>query len=130
MSDNLTMTGNSLSGIPASLIDVAETLGLRVALKLLQHYAGIEIKVPKHPDDTHPIILALGREDGDALCSMLGGDMIYVPNRKKGARTNVLALQTAGKSREEIARLLGISQRHVRRVANQDKPRQGDLFGT
>ncbi|WP_439604266.1 helix-turn-helix domain-containing protein [Shinella sp.] len=124
------MMADPLAGIPASLIDVAETLGLRVALKLLQEYAGIEVPVPKRPDDTHPFILALGKEDGYALCNMLGGGTLYVPNRKKGAKRDVLALHAAGKSREEIARILGISQRHVRRVANQDKPRQGDLFGT
>ncbi|ANH05002.1 hypothetical protein [Shinella sp. HZN7] len=124
------MTAHPLDGVPASLIDVAETLGLRVALKLLQEYAGIEVPVPKHPDETHPFIRALGREDGYALCRMLGGNAIYVPNRKKGAKSDVLALQAVGKNREEIARILGISQRHVRRVANQDKPRQGDLFGT
>lgn len=124
------MTADSLIGVPASLIDVAETLGLRVALKLLQEYAGIEVPIPKRPDETHAFIRALGKEDGYALCKMLGGGTIYVPNRKKGARPDVLALHAAGKSREEIARILGISQRHVRRVANQDKPRQGDLFGT
>lgn len=116
-------------GVPASLIDVAETLGLRVALKLLQSFGGVEIKLPKNPGDDHPIIVALGKEDGVALCRFLSGTLIYVPNRKKGARDDVLALQANGKSREEIARILGISQRHVRRVANRDKPRQPDLFG-
>lgn len=121
---------DKFAGVPTSLIDVAETLGLRVALKLLQSFGGVEIKPPKNPTDDHPIILALGKEDGFALCNFIGGALIYVPNRKKGARDDVLALQASGKSREEIARLLGISQRHVRRVANKNKPQQADLFNS
>lgn len=117
--------------LPASLADVADTLGLEVALKIISEFGGQEIKFPKLPDDDHPVIVALGKEDGYAVCQFLTGCFIYVPHMKarRSVRMDVLALQNAGKGRREIARILGVSQRHVRRMANKAKnPNQYDLF--
>lgn len=118
-------------GLPASLIDLAETLGLSVALKLVRAFGGQEIKFPKAPKPDHPIIKALGETDGLAVCEYLGGAMIYVPHGRAGAnRRAVAGLEEKGHTRGEIARMLGISQRHVRRLANDDcaDPRQTSLF--
>lgn len=108
--------------VPVSLADVAETLGLSMVLKLMEHFGGTEIKFPKRPGDDHPVLQALGKEDGKALCDFLSGGFIYVPHgrARKSVRRDVLTLQDQGKERREIARLLGVSQRHVRRVANKE----------
>lgn len=117
-------------GLPASLIDVAETLGARIAIKLMQAYGGQEIKFPKRPHDAHPVLVALGREDGLRLCEFLSGGLIYVPHgrARPSAVQDVLTLQAEGRGRAEIARMLGISQRHVRRVANRPADNQPSLF--
>lgn len=124
-----------LNDIPASLIDVAETLGPRVAIALIDKFGGLEVKFPHRPRPDHPIIKALGETDGHALCEFLGGQSIYVPHNRAGSRrAEVLALEAAGCDRATIARRLQLSQRHVRRIANgqddddQDIDRQGDLF--
>ena len=117
--------------IPQSLRDVAETLGLDVVLKLIAHFGGQEVKFPKRPHDDHPIIAALGKDAGYALCDFMSGGMIYVPHTRarRSIRLDVLALEQSGKERGEIARLLGVSQRHVRRMANKTcNPDQFDLF--
>ncbi|GAA0311592.1 MULTISPECIES: helix-turn-helix domain-containing protein [Rhodovulum] len=128
----MTRAPASTDGLPESLIDVAETLGLRVALRLIEVCGGQEVKFPKSPPPDHPIIKALGEEDGFALCRFLGGGMIYVPHaRARAVRHQVGALEGQGLSRAQIARRLGISQRHVRRVANgrtARNPDQPDLF--
>lgn len=113
----------SINQLPVSLQDVAETLGLPIVLKLIEHFGGAEIKFPKHPADDHPVLLALGKEDGKALCEFLSGGFIYVPHGKarKSIQRDVLTLQDQGKERREIARLLGVSQRHVRRMANKSQ---------
>jgi len=112
------MNGNNL---PVSLRDIAETLGLPIVLKLVEHFGGTEVKFPKYPGDEHPVLQVLGIEDGRALCDFLSGGTVYVPLCKpRGAsRKEVLALEKEGKGRREIARLLGVSQRHVRRMANE-----------
>lgn len=116
------MTGE----LPHSLRDIAEVLGLRIALGLVQHFGGLEIKPPMRPAANHPIIVALGKEDGEALCSFLSGGAISVPHmrRRKSIRADVLNLQAEGRDRREIARLLGVSQRHVRRMANKPPDKQ------
>lgn len=118
--------------VPSSLIDVAETLGLPIAFKLIEHYGGTEIKFPKHPAADHHVLQALGKDDGLALCNFLSGGLIYIPHMRvrRSARADVLSLQEQGRSRREIALLLGISQRHVRRMANREPSAQLDLFGT
>ena len=106
--------------LPESLVDVAEALGMSVALKLMQHYGGLEVKFPIVPKPGHPILKALGEDDGYALCALLSNTSIYIPHGKprRSSRDQVLALEARGLDRAEIARQLGISQRHVRRVAN------------
>ncbi|SMD02455.1 helix-turn-helix domain-containing protein [Rhizobium sp. RU36D] len=120
----------AISDLPKSLRDVAETLGIGVALKLIQTYGGAEIKFPKRPGDDHHVIQTLGKEDGSALCEFLSGNAIYVPHGRavRSIRADVLKLQEAGKERREIALLLGVSQRHVRRMANKPPSNQPDLF--
>lgn len=119
-----------IEDLPASLVDVAETLGLPVAVALIRHFGGQEVKFPVRPHDDHPVIKALGAEAGYALCRFLGGQMIYVPSvRPRRIRAEILRLQAAGHGRSEIARMLNISQRHVRRIANRHvDPRQRSLF--
>lgn len=116
--------------LPTSLVDVAETLGLRVALSLMEHFGGLEIAFPMKPRPDHPIIKALGATDGHALCHFLGGQSIYVPRRLNSTvAVDVQRLEAQGLDRATIARKLGISQRHVRRVANRSRDdRQADLF--
>lgn len=115
--------------LPESLIDLAETLGIRVALKLIQEFGGQDLRIPKNPKPDHPIIKALGEEDGRAVCHFMTDQSVYIPHARAGARRlSVLELTAGGRTRAEIARLLGVSTRHVRRLAKAPDPRQNDLF--
>lgn len=118
--------------LPDSLVDVAETLGLKVALELMRHFGGLEVKFPVRPKSDHAVIKALGERDGLALCQFLGGQAIYVPRRRSAGAVgaDIQRLEKQGLDRGEIAKLLGLSVRHVRRVANRDfkDTRQRDLF--
>ncbi|SCX30568.1 Mor transcription activator family protein [Agrobacterium sp. DSM 25558] len=124
------MAISSVKNLPESLQDVADMIGISVALKLVAHFGGTEIKFPKKPADDHPILVALGKEDGKAVCELLAGDFIYIPHGRprRSVRADVLELERQGKSRAVIARLLGISQRWVREVANENPPEEPDLF--
>ena len=119
--------------LPGSLIDLAETLGLAATWKLIECFGGQEIKFPKNPGPDHKIILALGEQHGFDICHHLAGNFVYVPHAKAGSdiRKQVDALEKQHLSRGEIASKLGISQRHVRRVANRvpgRDPNQLDMF--
>ncbi|ARE40893.1 phage-related hypothetical protein [Rhodovulum sp. P5] len=115
--------------LPDSLIDVAETLGLRVALRLMQEFGGRDLRIPKSARPGHPLVKALGEEDAARLCHFLGDAVIYIPHgRAQGRRRSVDEMSAAGRTRGEIARALGLSERHVRRLANRGDDRQTDLF--
>lgn len=118
MNDNLPAR---ISDLPSSLVDVAETLGQRVALALVQHFGGLEVKFPVRPRPDHPVIKALGETDGYALCAFLGGQQIYVPHIRpaRSVRDQVLMLEANGMDRAAIARALRISQRYVRMLVNE-----------
>ncbi|MFB2531014.1 helix-turn-helix domain-containing protein [Paracoccus sp. p3-h83] len=118
-----------IDDLPASLVDVAETLGLRVALSLIQNYGGTEVKFPVRPRPDHPVIKALGEVDALALCEFLGGQQIYVPHARpaRSRRPEVLDLAERGLSRAEIARRLGLSQRYVRGIINRSDEDDGQL---
>jgi Mor family transcriptional regulator len=109
-----------LGSCPASLLDVAETLGLPIVLRLMAAFGGREVKFPRCPGPGHEIVRALGERDARALCALLGGDTLYVPHarRRRSSRDEVLELEARGLTRGEIAARLRLSQRHVRRVAN------------
>jgi hypothetical protein len=121
-----------MDDLPESLIDVAETFGLGTALRLMQHFGGQELEFPRrfHPrrEPCQGMVEALGEDLGQRVCHFLAGTRVYVPNGKvRRLRPEVEALQTSGRDRREIARMLGISQRHVRRLANRP-PDQLPLF--
>lgn len=107
--------------LPASLLDVAEALGLRVALGLMQHFGGRDVKFPRDPAPDHEVVKALGEADAKAVCAFLSGQQVYVPHNRarRSYRPAVLDMQRRGMSRVEIARALGLSERHVRWLANR-----------
>ena len=129
MADNLPAR---IDDLPPSLADIAETLGMRVALGLLEHFGGLDIKFPQEPPADHPVVKALGAKDALALCQFLGGMAMYVPRgRKTGTRrADVLALHRQGLREGDIARRLQISGRYVRMLlSDAGDERQADLFG-
>ncbi len=116
--------------LPESIELIAETIGVRLALKIVEVYGGREIKFPTRPHDNHPVIQALGKEDGYAICQYMNGNQLSVPHCRppRNARAAIRQLEAEGLSRGEIARRLGITQRWVREVANAPPSNQIDLF--
>lgn len=113
--------------------DIAETLGLGLVFALVEHFGGVELRVPQKLKQDHKLMV-LGEVNAQMLCDHYATDTIHVPvtlDRRQMMR-KVNALQDRGFKRWEIARELGISQRHVRRLANKEPPpddNQMDLFG-
>ena len=115
---------SQLDDVPDSLLDVAETFGLGVALRLMQEFGGQELEFPRRFRETRQpcraIVELLGADVGEQVCHFLAGMRVYVPNgRVRRLRPEIASLQASGRDRREIARLLGISQRHLRRLANK-----------
>lgn len=120
-----------IDDLPKGIRDIAEVLGLGLTARLVAHFGGVELRIPQKLHPEHKL-MALGEEDARALCEFCPGDTILVPvslDRQRLA-ARVRELEGHGLKRWQIARKLGISQRHVRRLANGSPPdnRQGSLF--
>ena len=125
------MTLTSSIRIPDSIVALVETIdefhgagsGIRVALKLMQNFGGRDMKFPKVPPEGHPVTLALGIDDALALCKVLDGNQIYIPHGRapKSQRAAVKDLEKRGLNRPAIAAALGLSERHVRHLANTQR---------
>ncbi|MCH2165929.1 MAG: helix-turn-helix domain-containing protein [Marinovum sp.] len=123
---------NHIDVLPASVQDIADTLGLGVVMALVEHFPGQELNIPQKLTPGHKLY-KLGAANAEALTAFCPQDKVLVPvtlDRGK-RRRQMVALENAGLSRGEIASELGCSQRHVRRTLNgphPPDPNQGDLF--
>jgi len=114
--------------VPESLVDLAETFGLGLVLTLMQNFGGQEFEFPRRKP-SRELVKVLGEDMARRLVHHMSGQRLYVPHGRMGKnRLEVQRLAETGRGRREIAAVLGISQRHVRRLANRPPPDQLPLF--
>ena len=125
------MTDDSSTGNwPASLRELAEIVGAANAVRLTEALGGLEkVYVAKQPTPVTRIARVIGIEGARRLAEVYGGSTIDIA---RGAQPVTVAprILAANGSNAEVARRVGCTQRHVRRVRNRarrdDEP---DLFG-
>lgn len=102
------------------LREVAKVYGDDAALAVVNAYGGTTVYVPaRRIPDEHPLILRLGRRIAETLQRSAAGEQAYIPtSRAPHARI----LHQQGCTVPEIARLLGITQRSVRRFLRHLSP--------
>lgn len=104
------------SPIPLSLADVEAQFGQSVALQLMQLFGGLDVRFSKTPKPE--MVQVMGMELAQEVCDFLRGQQFYVPHGRVGQRhQEVKQLQAKDLPQGEIARQLGLSVRHVRRLS-------------
>ena len=110
-------------GLPELLALVEGAAGTRVMLEFAGRYGGATIYLPKKFKADHPVAGLIGERAADALVSRYGYGDLSVPLGPTSAisrRTaRILALLAEGRSKNEIARLVGCSRRTVQRLRNR-----------
>lgn len=100
---------------------VAQAVSPQVALLLLEHFAGVELRGVKKMHRKHFIAQKIGYENALMLSEYLGTGIIIVPVKHPviGLKRNrqIAAMIKRGITRREIAVHFNISQRHIRRLA-------------
>ena len=109
--------------LPGNMI--VRELGGDFFKRLQEKLGGTSIKPPRNTaklDDDHPLVMALGHEDACRLCKIMGGEEFYVARgwrRASPHMAEVVRGLRAGVPGAQIARALGISDRHVRNLKKQ-----------
>jgi len=120
--------------VSSQLRGIAEVVGARSALRLAEHYGGLEgCYVPRTPRAEHPWARLIGLEAFRRLCWHYGGERIDIPRNAaaRSVKSRILRLKGDGLSHRRIAADLGCTERYVRMIVNAGAgvdERQGDLF--
>ena len=98
-----------------------EMVGARLSARLIGALGGLHLHIPERlPDQNHRIVLALGSEDAEAICALIGRWTINIPHRKRAGPPSraslVLKLLEQGKTSREIAHELGMTQRNASKI--------------
>ena len=104
------------------LADIAAICGEDVADELLAKLPGIEIKVPLHWREDHPLAL-IDRDKADCIIRHLSGNKFYIPTRtdRTDNRAEALKLHATGLSTIEIALKLHVSERYIRMILSDKR---------
>lgn len=109
----------------SSLIKV---IGEEAVAELSMSLAGTRIYIAQKPTEKSPIAVCIGLEAAQKLAKVWGGQEFEIPVRI-GRKARILMLSKMGKNNMQIASLLKISLRNVRRIVNDaEEDPQLDLF--
>lgn len=110
------MMSANTAALPPSMAAFAEAFGLGAALQLMQLYGGQDVLFTKQPKPE--MIDAFGEDRAEEINGFFNAQQIYIPNGKPAKLLDeVKRLQKSNVDQHEIARQLGISNRHVRRLS-------------
>lgn len=108
---------------------VQDELGDEFLIRMRQKLGGRDLRLPRadsHLFDDHWLVVAVGREDAEALTKLFDGERGYVPLLQPDKKQrNIQAAIREGLSTLEMAQMFVISERHMRRLLRQygiDKP--------
>ena len=108
--------------IPEAPMDyIADMMGTAFRDRVMACLGGTTLRVPRSKaalTDDHELVSALGREDAEEMVELVGAEMFYIPRgpQKSDRHMVVYEASRAGKTTNQIARDLGISDRQVRRL--------------
>ncbi|AUN95894.1 Mor transcription activator family protein [Pseudazoarcus pumilus] len=122
--------------LPESVIELVEVVGMSAALAIVEARGGIRFYVPVRFDPDHWLSKLVGCEAAQALIDYAAGDEIEVPRcaaALAAARERLIAAEAeSGRSRAELARAYGYTERGIRKLLRRaearEEERQADLF--
>jgi hypothetical protein len=113
------------------LSEVAQLIGTEPALVFARRFGGRRLYIPRHPEADHPIVRCVGPERALILGAALGGESFAIPGARSYLRwLDARALRILRLSQPEISLLLGVQERHVRRLLQNFRPELYDIDDT
>jgi hypothetical protein len=114
--------GARLHNIPKSMQDIIDIVGIDCALKIVQHYGGGALYVPKKPETTHQLVEMLGFPIFCKLVSVYNGQFLPIPRCHKAilsARNQqILKEFLAGRSQRKLAYKHNLTERTIHSIVH------------
>jgi hypothetical protein len=122
--------------LPGILREIAELVGIPDTLKLVSHYGGMRLYVPKHLPDEHVLIDIVGIDAAIKLSERFGGmDHFDIPKAQAvsiALRNSKIREEYPSSSHRKLALKYGLTERQVRKIlsgqAENERSEQMNLF--
>ena len=100
--------------------EVSYAISLNGIIWLVENFGGVTAFIPKHIKSAKKSFPGLSSNDIDSLCRQFGGGCLDIPVGTKLRRflrnKRIFQMHEEGLSKRMIARELGMTERHVRRI--------------
>ena len=102
------------------LEEIVEAIGERATARLIARFGGMRLYVPHSPSADDELTRAIGEAAATKLARVFGGERVELP-KPPPRRVQILELRAAGRSIEEIARILNCTRRRVFQVLAESR---------
>ncbi len=112
-----------MSLLPQCFVEeISYAVSITGIIWLVENYGGVRVFIPKTLEPAKKSFAGLSNKDIESLCAQFGGGCLDVPVATKLRRflrnKRILQMQEDGVAKRAIARDLGMTERHVRRILN------------
>lgn len=104
----------------------AEEVGEEIALQISARFGGRQLYIPNKPPVDSDLVAAIGQVAAHKLAKRFGGISYAIPIAS-GKRARIVALLQDGKTKAEVADLVGCTERYVYRVQADHERDQGAI---
>lgn len=121
------MPGSLLAALPAQLRQMALACGIEPVMMFIRWRGNTRFYVPQsRQEDSHELVVRLGRKTADWLIAHHGGETLIVPRGvdllRDQRNAEIWRLQDEGRSAAEVALRYGLHERQIWRIF-ADRPR-------
>lgn len=120
--------------LPPILQDIVELIGMHATMKLVEHYGGVRLYVPKlELADDHILVRQIGRRAAEKLHTIYGGELIEIPKAERALRAvrnaRIRKQRSEGVLVSVVALQNRLTERQIRTICGEvEDDRQVDLF--
>jgi hypothetical protein len=122
--------------LPGILQEIAGIIGIPATLKLVSHYGGVRLYVPKHLPEEHVLIDIVGIDAALKLSEHYGGLVHFdIPKAQAvsiALRNSKIREEYPASSHRKLALKYGLTERQVRKIlsgqAENERSEQMNLF--
>ena len=112
--------------LPAAFAEVAQVVGLRAAVTLVEHYGGTRLYVPQDSVADWPVTTLIGERAAHRLIQRYRLERLWIPRCVRAVRAardaEIRARHAKGEKTDALAREYGLTDRSVWYIVGRVEP--------